>query len=555
MTIDLLIMKKLRIFFWVALATMVIACSSDYEYYAPEIEIPEEPTEAIYFTEDELLVLMQMRNPNNRICIEEATEIALDALDFFGAETNTRSGQMRSIAGVTALRGEPATRIGTRSADGSDVQIQMPDTVAFVFNFADDAGFTIVAADTRITSRVLAFVEDGNLDLNEELDHPGLEIFFTGLEEYIEYSIVEAEQLRESLLEEILAKMNKIGVRDTIFHDDATTRGLLPPPPGGRPSEGLYFEAGRTITITETPGAWSTVERVGPLLPVEWGQGFPFNHLVPRLCSSSPDGRAPAGCVATAAAMLMAYWEYPEWIDGFFMDWRLMNRFTARTTASQNAYDNVRGKRSLPRFGDPLDDEQIMFRDNVARLMERIGAGVSMNYGCDGSNTSMQRVVNFLHRIGYRNTWDNYFCTSKVINSLNMEGQRIGPVLASGYRSRTLGINHNGHAWIIDGHLRRSREVLVTVTTAVHMEPIQIPGEPPRRGHTVLTTATHIRHELSSRYLHNNWGFNGRGNGFFVAGSFHVGDRRHYSDTRGAPPPLEDRNYRYGNRIFLGIRP
>ena len=167
---------------------MLIACSSDYEHYVPETEIPE-----IYFTEDELLVLMQMRNPDNRICIDEATETALDAISFFNG-TTTRLGATRTIAGVTALRSEPTTRMATRSTNESDVEIQIPDTVAFVFNFADNAGFTIVAADTRISSSILAFVEDGNLDLNEEVDHPGLSIFFEGLEEYMERSIIEAEK-------------------------------------------------------------------------------------------------------------------------------------------------------------------------------------------------------------------------------------------------------------------------------------------------------------------------------------------------------------------------
>ena len=550
MTIDSLIMKKFSIFFLVALATMLIACSSDYENYVPETEIPEEPTETISFTEDELLVLTQMRNPDNRICIDEATEIALNALNFFGAETSTRSGQMRSIAGVTALRGEPTTRLTTRSADGNDVQIQMPDTVAFVINFADEAGFTIVAADTRITSPVLAFVKDGYLDLSEEIDHPGLAVFFAGMEEYIEWSIIEAEQLRESLLEEILAKMDKIGVRDTIFHDDVNTRFVFIPDPGN------YVEVGRTVMVTETPtGNWTTVSRVGPLLPVEWGQGFPFNHLVPMVCPDRRDGRAPAGCDATAAAMIMAYWRHPAQIDGFQMNWDIMNRFTARP----DAYDNVMGKYPLPAFGVALNPNQTLFKNNVARLMERIGVHIGTVYGCGGSTANSPAVIRFLRSTGYTGGEESGFNLSLVLASLSPHRR---PVLIRGDSGR----NSNwwifpndywgGHAWVIDGYLRRSQEILVTVTTFIHMEPVQIPGEPPRRGHTVVTTATHMRHQLSPYFLHNNWGWNGSGygggaNGFFVAGGF---DSRRDPDWTSSTRSDKTGYFRYRLRIYTNIR-
>ena len=541
-------MKTTKYIIGVALATMLIACSSDYENYVPEVEIPEEPTETIYFTEDELLVLMQMRNPDNRICIDEATEIALDALDFFDGEINTRSGQARSIADVTALRGEPATRLTTRSADGSDVKVQMPDTVAFVFNFADDAGFTIVAADTRITSPILAFVEDGNLDLSEELDHSGLEVFFAGMEEYIEQSIIEAEQLRESLLEDILAKMDKIGVRDTIFHDDVNTRFVFIPDPGN------YVEVGRTVRVTETPGAWSTVARVVPLSTVEWGQGFPFNDRL-RRCPGSEDGGAPAGCVAVAVAMLMAYWEHPRHMDGIVLDWRnVLHRYTGRSRF--NSHENIRGTALPPRprsSAQFTSSTQWVFKHSVSHLMQHIGWGVGMTHTCGNFGSyvrtnRMYRVIDFLHSMGYTGGHRENFNTQVVINSLNNHS----PVLAQGSRSRVLWLEYRGHAWVIDGHLRRSREVLVTVTTFIYMEPVQRPGEPPRRGHTVVTTATHMRHELSPHYLHNNWGWDGRYNGFFVAGSFHVGDMRHGSYTRAA---MADRNYRYGNVIFPNIRP
>jgi hypothetical protein len=338
---------------------------------------------------------------------------------------------------------------------------------------------------------------------------------------------------------DILAKIEVIGMRDTIFHDNIDTRSL----------DG-YYEAGRSMLIAEAPKPWVMERQVGPLLPVEWGQGFPSNHLL-KVCSGNNDGRVPAGCVATAVAMLMAYWKHPAQIDGYTFDWDLLNRFTARINMSENAYDNVRGKQRLPLFGDTLDNDQVLFRDNVARLMERIGSGVNMNYGCNGSGIiNMQRMVDFFEKIGYRGgLFGISFSAEIVISQLNGSA----PVIANGYRSKTVGISHNGHAWVIDGYLRRSQEIAVTVTTFIHMEPILRPGDLPKRGYTIATTTTHTRTQFSPYFLHNNWGWSGQGNGYFVEGSFHVGDRRYESNTR-SNVPLEDRNYRYKNEIFT-IRP
>ena len=523
-------MKTTKYIIGVVLATMLIACSNDYENYVPEVEAPEEPTEAIYFTEDELLVLMQMRNPDNRICIDEATEIALDALDFFDGEINTRSGQARTIADVTALRGEPATRLTTRSANGSDIEIQMPDTVAFVFNFADDAGFTIVPADTRISSSILAFVKDGNLDLNEELNHPGLEIFFSGLEEYIEWSIIEAEQRRDSLMAGILEKIAAARVKNNPDLDDAETRWTTGPE---IPYQGLR------IRFDTSYGPWSTIRRIGPLLPVEWHQNFPFNYRL-KMCSGRADGRAPAGCVAVAIAHIMAHWKYPRRVGLHLIDWELLNEFTARP----NAYENVMEKRPLPAFGTtfPDNDRRTLFRNDVALLMHVIGSGVNMTYTCDGSfvpSIFIQRMIDFLHRMGYTGGSRENFSTTAVINSLALNR----PVIARGYRDQTLGFNHNGHVWVIDGHLTRRRQVTITVTEYIDFI-----------SHQIIISVTPQNHHEEVVLLHNNWGWAGQGNGYFWAGTFHVGRRIYASDTRGSVP-LHERNYRFGNRIYPNIRP
>jgi hypothetical protein len=548
-------MNKFKNFLFVVIAaTVVIACSSDYEFNAPEIEIPE-VTEAISFTEDELLVLTQMRNPGNRICIDEATAIALEALDLFGGRVSTRSGQARTIAGVTALQNEPATRVATRSADGNDVEVQMPDTVAFVFNFANDEGFTIVAADTRITSPVLAFVEDGNLDLSQEIDHPGLAVFFAGLEEYIEGSIIEAEELRKELIAGILEKLGKNVDTDTETSTRWSTWGNCPNcwqpiewcwcPPCCRPPSNYLI----VTEVTVNPlGPWVTTVR-GPLLPVEWHQGFPFNDLIKH--NNCPAGTAPAGCVAVAIAQIMTFWGHPAQIDVHPMNWNLLRGFTARP----NAYSNVMGKQGLPVSwaGITPESERGRFINNVSRLMERIGVGVGMNYGCGSSGAdTREKTLPFLRGLGY--SGDNLagFNTQAVVNSLNNNR----PVLARGNSSRTesvtkfLGIviSRNvtyggGHAWVIDGHLRQHRPITTTFRTYQDFGTHRI---------LIDSFTTAPTTEWSATFLHNNWGWSGAWpNGFFTAGSFNTNRSPNFgSGTRSSTPG----NYQFRNEVFTNIR-
>lgn len=50
---------------------------------------------------------------------------------------------------------------------------------------------------------------------------------------------------------------------------------------------------------------------IDPMLPVRWGQGLPYNVLLPHV-NGSENAHAYVGCVAVAMAQVMAYWQYPS---------------------------------------------------------------------------------------------------------------------------------------------------------------------------------------------------------------------------------------------------
>lgn len=89
--------------------------------------------------------------------------------------------------------------------------------------------------------------------------------------------------------------------------------------------------------------------QVGPLLTTTWGQWAGYNNTVPHTGCNSSNGRAPAGCVATAMAQIMKYykhltvkdqlkWEKPVILVGFrekgfcFLGWCSYNKGHAWVT-------------------------------------------------------------------------------------------------------------------------------------------------------------------------------------------------------------------------------
>jgi len=56
----------------------------------------------------------------------------------------------------------------------------------------------------------------------------------------------------------------------------------------------------------------SNAEEVAPFLRSKWGQGRMYNYYCPKDDSSSHNGRAVTGCVATAMAQLMYYFRFPQ---------------------------------------------------------------------------------------------------------------------------------------------------------------------------------------------------------------------------------------------------
>ena len=186
--------------------------------------------------------------------------IAEDGLFLLG-NTQTRSGRHRTI---DTAHIKAATTTETRSGES--------DTLFYVVNFADSAGFALIDADTTSEHPIYAITEKGSYT-------PG-EVTNTGFDDFID---------------QLYTKLPPVPI---------DTSCLIPQ----RQREEEYIEV---------------ISEVTPLIPVQWDQGSPYNRFCPAIPNSSSGAQCAAGCVAIAIAQILAYHQYP---DSYTMSWNGANQ-------------------------------------------------------------------------------------------------------------------------------------------------------------------------------------------------------------------------------------
>ena len=160
---------------------------------------------------------------------------------------------------------------------------------SYIINY--DRGCEIISADKR-TPALLAYSESENIDFHQlpEVIKNWLIDLNTEIEKRKEFSSRELSP----------AERNNVDFWDKVKR---SSDPFDPPEiPGDYP-----------------PGHWVLVDTnhqivddvvVGPLIPVKWGQGAPYNNYCPLVRQDLGNVRSPAGCVAVAGAQLLYYLHY-----------------------------------------------------------------------------------------------------------------------------------------------------------------------------------------------------------------------------------------------------
>jgi len=361
--------------------------------------------------------LYKTQETSNRIDIKEVTSLIDGVVAFLDEKDPSKAGSSRIVDSVSVLRFNNIKSSALKSGKYDDIEIS--DTLAYVFNFKDSMGFVIVSNDKRVDSPLLAFTKKGSL-INGKTDNPGLSLFLKRLEGYTLESIVKSSKTDGQKLEE-------------------TQKGFP-----------------TSITFPSITGE-------GPLVSVEWGQQKPFNNNLGGSCSNTNNGKYLAGCVATATAQIMSYWEYPKSLDGHSYDWTRLKNYKHSDDFYPSSINIVQG---------------VLAKLDVANLFQKIGTGVSMKYDCGVSLAATADALNLLVSYGFTSHF------TPVLVSYNIGRVKTvltskRPVIARGCDYSIYGYERC-HAWVIDGFLD-------------------------------ITTQT---------YIHNNWGWDGDANGYYNNGIF-----------------------------------
>lgn len=134
----------------------------------------------------------------------------------------------------------------------------------------------------------------------------------------------------------------------------------------------------------ETLVSMETLDEVEPLLTSTWHQNFPYNLYCPE-DPEGPGGHAFVGCVATGMAQIMEYWRNPY-----------------QGVGSRTYYCYPYGDLSV-NFGETSYEWDAMhdvidFNNpwNIAQISYHAAVSLDMNFGPNGSGTTINKVPNAL---------------------------------------------------------------------------------------------------------------------------------------------------------------
>lgn len=265
-------------------------------------------------------------------------------------------------------------------------------TCYYVFANGEDKGFTIVSGDDRMPE-VVGYSAQGTYDP----DHLPAN--------YVDFMKAYQETV------------------EALLKGDAQVSGGL--------AEARQWRAERAGTAA-----------VAPLLGgIKWNQRAPYNNMCPLYDGTN---RSVTGCVATAMAQVMMYYQYPKELKATIKDYITQTYGIQIPEISSGAtydWDNM-----LPDYSKT--DYTSAQADAVAKLMYHCGAAVQMNYGpSSGANVTPAILATYF---GYdadlmQDLTRTCFTLQQWMTLVDNELKAKRPILYSGKSS------DGGHEFVCDG--------------------------------------------------------------------------------------------------------
>ena len=248
----------------------------------------------------------------------------------------------------------------------------------YIFN-NEDGGFVIVAGDDCATP-ILGYSNEGSIDLDN--------------------MPIQLQELLQAYAAEIQdAVDNNLQATDEVAESWAAYK--------------------------RAPKAQTTTTAVKALITTTWDQYPRYNNK----CPSDPSlftlgGHPTTGCVATAMAQIMKYWEYPK--KGYGRKSYISEHYgTLSADFGSTAYDWDNMPQKLTALNSSTQDNA------VATLMVHCGVAVSMNYNSDGHGSSSSSIIDWGGgRASAEKALKEYFGYASTI-----QGKQSSTVSASAWKS------------------------------------------------------------------------------------------------------------------------
>ncbi len=227
---------------------------------------------------------------------------------------------------------------------------------------------------------------------------------------------------------------------------------------------------------------------IGPLLKTQWSQEAPFNLHCPD--SNGQGQHTLTGCVATAMAQIIRYWEYPTQGVG-------SHTYTCNSSMGNYGTLSVNFGNATYNYSympTNVSTSSASYQQNaVAKLFYHCGVSVDMTYGIYASSASTAKAATSLA---------SYFRYSTTYNTLTPEN-----------KSRS---NYNDSDWtnLIKTELNEWRPVIYSGSGS--------------GGHAFICDGYD-----DQGYFHFNWGWGGYLDGYFLLSSLTPGGHN-YSNSQAA---------------------
>ena len=305
----------------------------------------------------------------------------------------TARQQAQQLMGKTVAPVEAQARSASQLPSPT-MGLQQAQPAYYLFAAQDGEGFAIISADDALPA-VVAFSTEGTLTAESTMP-PALALHLDAYAKYVE-----------------ACQQGRAAAPDT---------------------DGFALFASRR----QAP---STV-----LVPSQWGQQSPYNDLCPQQNGKT----CPTGCVATAMAQIMYYWQWPVKGSGYGSGTGPDGNVVHGTIEHTYQWEAMQNTTAANR-------QSAEAATAVAQLLYDCGLSVGMDYGVDGSSagtpfTALYRNFGYIPTTLRTRMRESFATDVEYLEAIADEIDAGRPVYQAASSESGTGTDASGHAYIIDGY-------------------------------------------------------------------------------------------------------